>query len=314
LSELNLKQQNWPDKTLRSNMPDIAMTVISPDMISGLGEFGQYDLDRFDKKCLAQGDSWFSIGHLPPWSTTNLLQQMVLSKSVVAVNCARPGIELSHMTDGTNQQEFLRLLRGPLACQWDGILLSGGGNDMIDAALSPAANSAEQRLLLTATECPAAIPAGSEGSAFISELGWQTFKSHMNDVFDQFLQERDNGVNDGVPVFFHTYDFLTPRNAPAGPGFGPWLYKAMNDIYGISPLYWQAIADELLKRLRILLQGIVDDRPAKNLHLIDSLGTIAVAHPGTQGVNGDWENEIHPTPHGYSKLAKKWRAELDATL
>jgi hypothetical protein len=239
---------------------------------------------------------------------------MVLSKSVVAVNCARPGIELSHMTDGTNQQEFLRLLRGPLAYRWDGIFLSGGGNDVIDAALSPAANSADQRLLLTATEWPTVIPAGSEGSAFISELGWQTFKSHMNDVFDQFLQERDNGVNNGVPIFFHTYDFLTPRNAPAGPGFGPWLYKAMNDIYGISPLYWQAIADELLKRLRILLQGIVDDRPAKNLHLIDSLGTIAVAHPGTQGVNGDWENEIHPTPHGYSLLAKKWRAELDATL
>ncbi len=295
-------------------MPDIAMTVISPEMISGRGELGQYDLDRFDKKCLAQGDSWFSIGHLPPWSTTNLLQQMVLSKSVVAVNCARPGIELSHMTDGTNQQEFLRLLRGPLAYRWDGILLSGGGNDMIDAALSSAANSPDQRLLLNTAEWPTAIPAGSEGSAFISESGWQSFMSHMNDVFDQFVEERDRGVNNGVPIFFHTYDFLTPRNAPAGPGFGPWLYKAMNDVYGISPFYWQAVADEFLRRLRTLLQGIVNNRPGKNLHLIESLGTLAAARPGTPSVDGDWENEIHPTPHGYSLLARKWRAELDATL
>ncbi|MEI8030787.1 MAG: hypothetical protein WCH35_13500 [Comamonadaceae bacterium] len=295
-------------------MPDIAMTVISPEMISGRGELGQYDLGRFDKKCLAQGDSWFSIGHLPPWSTTNLLQQMVLSKSVVAVNCARPGIELSHMTDGTNQQEFLRLLRGPLAYRWDGILLSGGGNDIIDAALSPATNSADQRLFLNTKEWPTAIAAGSEGSAFISELGWQSFRSHMNDVFDQFVEERDRGINNGVPLFFHTYDFLTPRNAPAGPGFGPWLYKALNDVYGISPLYWQAVADELLGRLRTLLQGIVNNRPGKNLHLIDSLGTLAAARPRTQGVDGDWENEIHPTPHGYSLLARKWRAELDATL
>lgn len=303
-------------KILELTMPDIAMTVISPAMLLavGNGELGQYDVGRFDKKCLAQGDSWFSIGHIPPWSTSNLLQQMVLSKSVVAVNCARPGIELTHMTDITNQQEFLRLLRGPMAFQWDAILLSGGGNDIIDAAMSPATNPANQRLLLTASEWPTTFPAGSEGSAYISEGGWQTFKSHMEDVLDQFLVERDRGVNKGVPLFFHTYDFLTPRNAPAGFGFGPWLYKALNDTYGIESVHWQAIADELLRRLRSLLQDIVVRGADKNLHLIDSLGTVTAASPGSEGVDGDWENEIHPTPHGYSLLAKKWRAELDATL
>lgn len=295
-------------------MPDISAIVISPSQLDGPGEAGQYDIGRFSRRCLAQGDSWFSIGHFPPWATTNILQQLVLSQSLVVVDCARPGIELSHMTDSTNQRDFLKLLRGRAAYRWDGILLSGGGNDLIDAAQAPGAGLPAQRLLLNANEWPGSIPAGAEGSAYLSEPGWTTFVTHLSEVFDQLLAERDRGINQGVPVFFHTYDFLTPRNAPAGPGLGPWLYRALNDLYGIPPQHWTAVADELLRRLRALLRDIVLQRAGRNLHLIDTLGTLARAQPGSQGVSGDWENEIHPTPHGYSLLAQKWRIELDATL
>ena len=85
-------------------MPDINLISITPSQLNGTGESGQYDTSPFEKIYLAQGDSWFSIGHFPPWATTNLLQQMVLSRSTLAVNCARPGIELAHMTDTSTAQ------------------------------------------------------------------------------------------------------------------------------------------------------------------------------------------------------------------
>ncbi len=49
-------------------MPDINLIPIRPAQLSGTGESGQYEVDRFDRKYLAQGDSWFSIGHVPIWS------------------------------------------------------------------------------------------------------------------------------------------------------------------------------------------------------------------------------------------------------
>jgi len=87
-------------------MPDINVISISPSQLSGTGESGLYDTAPFSRKYLAQGDSWFSIGTIPPWSTTNLLQQMVLSRSTLAVNCAKPGAVLAHMTDTSTARCF----------------------------------------------------------------------------------------------------------------------------------------------------------------------------------------------------------------
>src|SRR5450755_3965224 len=106
-------------------MPDINLMTISPSQLNGAGEAGLFDVTRFEKKYLAQGDSWFSIGHVPFWATTNLLQQMTLSRAALAVNCAKPGAWLSHMTDTSTAQVFLNLLNGHAAWQWDALLVSG---------------------------------------------------------------------------------------------------------------------------------------------------------------------------------------------
>jgi len=49
----------------------------------------------------------------------------------------------------------------------------------------------------------------------------------------------------------------------------------------------------------------------RNVHIVDSRGATLRAAAGTTGESNDWENEIHPTPAGYSLLAKKWRPQLD---
>jgi hypothetical protein len=290
-------------------VPDINLISITPSQLNGTGESGQYDTSAFEKIYLAQGDSWFSIGHFPPWATTNLLQQMVLSRSALAVNCARPGVELAHMTDTSSAQMFLNLLNGNISQRWDALLMSGGGNDLIDAATAAPTADPKLRLLLRSDEWPAA-PVSASG--YLSQAGWATFTGHMDLVLQGLLDQRDKGKNANVPLVLHCYDYVTPRNAPAGPKLGPWLYKAVNTIYHVPPADWQAVADVLISRLADMWLALAEKYASRNVNVIDTRGTITRAAAGTTGISGDWENEIHPTPHGYGLLARKWRPTLDA--
>ncbi|HEY9029612.1 MAG TPA: hypothetical protein VIO33_13030 [Burkholderiaceae bacterium] len=288
-------------------MPDINLISISPSQLSGTGEAGLYDVAAFQKKYLAQGDSWFSIGNIPPWSTTNLLQQMVLSRASLAVNCARPGVALAHMTDTSTAQVFLNLLNGRIAWKWDGLLMSGGGNDLIDAANAPPEAPLHQRILLA----PAEWGGGPDPSRYLSEPGWATFESHIAEVVDLLLAQRDKkAINRDIPVFFHTYDYMTPRDAPAGPAQGPWLFKAVN-AYQIPEGDWNAVSDLLIDRHAALWLNLAANLAGRNVHVVDSRGATTRAERRTEGESHDWENEIHPTANGYALLARKWRPLLD---
>lgn len=286
-------------------MPDVGVTVITPEQLTGHGEVGPFAIESFGKKFLAQGDSWFSIGGLPPWATSNLLLPMEYSQSACIVNCARPGKQLAHMIDTSRQKSFLQLLRGRLAIKWNVILLSGGGNDLIDAAQAPPSAPLHNRLLLKSDEWN---PTLSAATRYLSEPGWATFTTHMTAVFQALLAERAKGPNQTTPIVLHSYDVAVPRNAGAGLGLGPWLHKAF-ESFGLPLGDRTEVAIELLTRLRDFLAAVVASQ--SDMSLVDTLNTVARAAPESQGRSGDWENEIHPTPQGYSLLAQRWRPVVE---
>ena len=289
-------------------MPDIAALVVAPDQLMPRGDAPGVAIEQFAKLCLAQGDSWFTIGGVPPWITTNLLSHMVFSERACIVNCAQPGKQLMHMVDTLRHRRFLQLLRGRTAHKWHVILLSGGGNDLIDAALSPPTASRANRLLLTAAEWDATQPAPAR---YLSAQGLLTFVAHINAVFDQLLIERDKGINATTPVVLHSYDVAVPRNAGAGFGIGPWLHAAF-ELYAIPLDDRTELAVALLNGLRDLLKAMVATRPTANVWLVDTIGTLTRALHSDAGESGDWENEIHPTRGGYGRLAQRWRPEVEA--
>lgn len=49
--------------------------VFTPGQINGAGQQDS-PLSNYGLQFLAQGDSWFSIGSFPPWSTSNLFNGM----------------------------------------------------------------------------------------------------------------------------------------------------------------------------------------------------------------------------------------------
>jgi hypothetical protein len=293
-----------------------ACTVIDVATALGGGERGPFPFEQFARHALAQGDSWMSIGALPPGATTNLLLEMALARRTVIVQCARPGKVLRLFTDTTREKDFLRMLNGPVAGRWHVILVSGVGNDLIAAAGSGPAEPSDRRLLRTPAERGGGPLAPA---AYISEPGWLTFVRHIRAVFNRLIDLRDAGPNRHVPLVMHNYARVMPRPAGAGLGAGPWLHPAF-ERYAIPAADRLAVADELTARTGALLAQLMDERragdPACNLHLVDTLGRagVVLAAPGADGSSGDWINEIHLTRAGYRKCTAVWADVVDPIL
>lgn len=272
------------------------------------------DFPQFPRRFLAQGDSWFSFGSANPLATGNMMDGMAFAKESCVVNCAHPGDVLNHMVDKRREPMFANLLLGHQAWRWDAILLSPGGNDLIDFIRVPPLDAQGQpvppmlRALLTAAERGGSPDAAA---AYISEEGWDTFVQHLVPQFHEFVAMRDasSSQSAGAPVFVHTYDFITPRNAGAGAGKGPWLFPALND-YAVPEALWIPLTGLFLARLTDLMRGLA--LPA--FHVIDTQGTLLPAALGSTGDNRDWANEIHPNPGGYVKLGRVFAAGIEAVM
>jgi lysophospholipase L1-like esterase len=213
---------------------------------------------------------------------------------------------------------FDRLLAGVQAEKWSGLLLSAGGNDLIDALqVFPFFSNGKtvprhQRLLLTEEEWGS----GTDPGRYLSDEGWTTFKDHMSLQYRALIERRDSNrsPNKLIPTFFHVYDYPTPRNAPAGmfpKQTGPWLYPAVQ-AYRIPPEDWIPLARRLIDRLAEFVAAILQQLPS--CHLVDTRGCLIPADMGSIGPNHDWQNEIHPTRTGYRKVADMYAQKITAVL
>ena len=285
--------------------------IISPADLSHPDQ--PFPIDLYGQRLLAQGDSWFSIGAIPPFKTSNVLEELRLARWAVVVNCAAPGAVLRRMVDNVRAPHFVNQLSGNVATVWTAILISGGGNDLIEAIGSPPGAPRAQRLLLT----PAERGAPGDAASYLSDEGWQTFSTYLGAVLDGLLDLRDGGVNRATPLLLHNYALLRPRPAPAGAGFGPWLEPAML-TFQVPQNVWLAVGELLMKRLGQLLTDLAVQRAASHpgagpIQIIDSQGAnLVLADEGSSGASGDWANEIHPSRDGYAKVAARWAQALDA--
>lgn len=276
-------------------------------------------LEGFGRRFLAEGDSWFTLGTLNVVKSSNVLYKLSFAKSVGIVNCAYPGDTLRHMAEALADPYLGRLLVQPNHARfWEAILVSGGGNDLIDAAQVGPEHPAGKRLLLTPAEAATQGPLDQPDS-WISAEGWALFAGYVAQCATQLVSWRDQGPSAGRPIFMHTYALPTVRasgtvGAPQG-----WLYPAMLAAQ-LPAALWQPVADRLFTRLRNLIKALAHDSGGPlaqpRLYVFDSaaLPGIVPAQAGAAGSSGDWVNEIHLTPGGYDKLGTPFGAYIDQVL
>lgn len=269
--------------------------------------FGSQDgLPHFpDRRVLAEGDSWFTISGIPAY---NLLFALRFPKPTCIVNCAFPGDRIKHMSQISENRQLQQALSRWGGVRWDLILLSGGGNDLIDRA---------DDIILDADKRD---PARIQGQADYCDE--DKLKKLIQDIQSGYrriaaLRDAPGSPNRGVPILTHTYDYATPRNAPANFIFGslgPWLYKALNKN-AVPQSDWVGVADYLIDRLA---EGILALSKGGNrlqqFYVVNTRGTLIRAELGNTGPSTDWQNEIHPNGMGYKKLAKRMAKKLNALL
>ena len=283
-------------------------------------------LSDFGRRFLAEGDSWFTIGTLNLFAASNILFKLDFDKSTAIVSCAYPGDTLQHMVDNLHDVYFDRLLRKRnFQSYWEALVISAGGNDLIDAAQTGplGANGQplplDERILLTPDEAAANNPAVVGPQRFISETGWARLISYLRANFQELVRRRDQGASAHRPMFIHTYAVPTAR--PAGTVGRPkgWLYPALV-AYQIPPDSHQGVTDVLFGRLREFLLGLDGSSAGADalpqLHVFDSarLAGLIPAQPGSNGDSGDWINEIHPNPAGYAKIGRTFGQFIDQVL
>ncbi len=282
-------------------------------------------LEQYARRLLAEGDSWFTIGTLNLPRASNVLFTLEFQQTVAIVNCAYPGHTLHHMVDNLHDPYFDRLLRAPrFASYWEAILISGGGNDLIDAAaVGPVGSDGQavpgaKRLLLTPAEA-AAQGSADQAPSYVSEAGWSALAGYLRSNFIELVARRDQGPSAGRPLFTHTYATPTVRASGTVGAKQGWLHPAMEKL-GIPLPVRQPLAELLFGRLRALLLELDQDSglpgALPQVHVFDSaaLSTIVPASPGATGISGDWVNEIHLLPEGYKKMGLPFGQFIDQTL
>ncbi len=289
----------------------LAVDVITPRDV-GQGEGGeQPDNPDYAWHFLAEGDSWFTIAAIP---SSNLLLELRLGRWTQVLNLAYPGDTLRHIEALARNKDLTRFLAKRNFCSpFDALLLSGGGNDVIGAAAELIRKKAPAR----------ADPALPEG--YVDEAALAALLLDIQAAFATIVAVRDSAdsKSQGSPAFVHTYDYATPRNAPARflgavAIAGPWLYKAFAGS-AIDIVLQQRIADLLIDRLAGALLELDSDNATSGkalpaFHVVDTRNTLVRANPTERGNSNDWINEIHPNLDGYRKIAARLSARINETL
>lgn len=258
----------------------------------------EVQLGDYDIRILAEGDSWFAWSQLNLVPASNLLQQLDFDSPAVVVNYAYSGDTLRRLSDFFRNGGFFVEMRSQ---RYDAILLSGGGNDVIDALPH----------LLQAAPAESAFDA----RAYIQWGNADKLRAYLIANYQRIIEYRAVGraANAETPVVLHTYDYPMPRNAPARfmgiHARGPWLLPALHNIAAPQGMHFE-ITRVLYDFLAQALLALAD--PVKGVLVVDTRGTLIPASADDPARSGDWQNEIHPTTEGYSQLAWKIGMELAA--
>jgi len=260
-----------------------------------------YDFDQVQSRSsaampamLAIGDSWFWY----PFVSNLLAELSAMVKPAYSniLTLGRVGARLEQFaTPGLFAKDFARQLKPQYIRYYSAVLISGGGNDVVDWRLGLRADCTG----LPADQC---IDPQALDQAMNDLAGW--LLALINEV-----RAAEIAGNPPIDIFVHTYDYAPPNGQPARVfGFrlqGPWLKPALDQAKVDADF---ALRQEVVRLLINALQAKFSefDSPADHVHVIKTAGTL---DPQT-----DWANEMHPNGEGFRKLIHgPWLARLRAT-
>jgi hypothetical protein len=261
----------------------------TPQVVKAEDWFRYPDNFGYDYILVAEGDSWFSTNG----NGDNLLKALDLPRSALIVSFAYPGDEIRNMLK-LGKRKLQVMLKAQDKGNIRGLLLSGGGNDLITDA---------------AQYIRAAAPKANPANPW-TYIDDDKLAKTLNGVIKGYrsLAALRGGALASLPIVTHTYDYLMPRPAPAtflGISKGPWLHPVLVSNH-VPPGMRPVVVDTVFNALAevILSMGVnFGPNSIAQLTVADTRGILDPANPKDPGSSNDWLNEIHPTGAGYKEMA-----------
>lgn len=227
---------------------------------------------------LAEGDSWFEY---PVWLKDTI---DYLSKDYTIFCLSAAGDELQGMIADAEYRKYLKELVVDRGLKVEGILLSGGGNDIVGKTLFD---------MLHNHSAQASVDDLINHSAFKKKFA--DIRGYYNDAIE-FIDEK----YPGIPIFIHSYDYGIPLekqgfNIPPLDGWlGKWLRK--RGILDNNPQQKEVV--------RRLIDSFCDSQ-----RLVAEHGSVTFID--CREVVGDqWFDELHPNDKGFERVAAKFQQAL----
>jgi lysophospholipase L1-like esterase len=258
--------------------------------------------DRYPS-ILAIGDSWFWYP-FPGGSLLNHLGDIVAPREHVILAFGNNGAEAFQYVHGTYAWQIKNAL-DLYGSSLSAVFISGGGNDF--------AGLADLRPLLrdNCSGCTSAAECFRD-NADKGSLGWlfAKVKDSYIALIDQVIgatwqtailraDGRPSSATGATQIILHNYDYALPTGIGIFGRPATWLRPAF-EAAGVAPTLRDGCMRILIDNFTTML-GEVAGRYAGRVVLVDSRDTLGPA---------DWANELHPTPDGFEKIARRWHPVL----
>jgi hypothetical protein len=272
----------------RHRLPQLrAMRAVSPAAVEEQLQLEFLDFERDDVRTksyppghhviICEGDSWFNH----PLLTNDIPEQLIkFGYSVLHSN--RPGKYLQQSYD---QALFLSPLKDPRKPQIKALLISGGGNDLINWEKGNAQFSSIFRKARS-DDPTDYINTGNLKAALTAVAGW----------FSGIAVKLRRAHAGRLPVLLHCYDYITPKKFFPHPFKGDWVYPQLDAIGAPKdPAFRKRIAGELQ---RPWIEVYKETCRRLGWHFVVTQDL----------VHGRWHDEIHPRNDAfYDITCEYWR-------
>jgi hypothetical protein len=233
---------------------------------------------------LIEGDSWFAY---PMWLSTNIVAELknTYQDKIVQLDLSWSGDEAREMLCGSQFAKLYQVLAQE-KLQFDCILFSGGGNDLVS------------------TNLPVLLRSYENGATWEDCLNMSRFNRRLEEIENAYhdLADLRDDYQPDAWVFTQAYDYAIPNGKGVRilgiEAAGGWLKEVM-DARGIPPEIQQELMDHILSRFDDLMIRLSQTND-KWVH-VRTQGTLA---------DSEWANELHPTTEGFKKITAKFQAAL----
>jgi len=246
---------------------------------------------------LLWGDSWFHYFSLPTFQWSNIrvhLEDQGFGFDTAPMGSM--GMKLEEMAAPRRRKEFTDTLRRLLAGKTPpkAVLLSGGGIDTVYDQLAKMLNPAPNAKPLN--------DAVMRPFVYTTLFGYyDAILKDIKDVCDAYQQQ--------VPVLVHAYDYPVPDGRFVRGNAGnkdAWLYPSITLVQHYNLAEGTTIMRDLIDHLQAM-HGLLAQKYA-NVRRVPGPGT---GDPFAADYMKFWENELHPTPRGFSLIAQKFTDVLN---